>query len=170
MDDSANHHMDPALSVDRETLEREHQEHRGACGRVAVARWLGIPTPAWTGRVGPAYPAVGPWWTHTIENPAHRLIIRDEIDPDAKSLLLVAPPGWADTWRAHGLTVVLTGWMTRREAATHPDWRDNPHGKRPAWMVRAQHLHHPDEIDWDREKQPYINLPWGYHDEPELTP
>jgi hypothetical protein len=108
----------------RNLIKRMEEETIGACGEIAVGKFLG------------AFfvPGVGdyhrrPDCARDIEIRAtHRqdgsLIVRDNDHPDRRYVLALVD----------GLTVRLAGWLHGKEAR-RLEWHTNPNAYRPAWFV-----------------------------------
>lgn len=113
-----------ASTYQRTYLKRTEEEVVGACGEMVVAKALDC---YWIPSVNTFH--VESDLRRDVEvrataGTSNRLIVRAN-DPDDRMYVLVVgePP-----------TMTVVGWIYGHEAK-RDEWRDNPHGHRPAWFV-----------------------------------
>jgi len=100
----------------------------GACGEMAVAKYLGI---YWSGSLGDLKAKdVGEFQVRTASNHDYRLILHEADKDDGVFLLVtgVAPE------------LMLRGWIVARDGKKPENWSD-PKGGRPAFFVPQIALH-----------------------------
>jgi hypothetical protein len=100
----------------------------GACGELAVARFLGL---YWDGSVNTFKDGgdVQQYQVRTSPQHTHRLIIREDDDPDAIFFFVT---GMCPRYK-------IRGWIRGRDAM-RDKWLDDPHGREAAYFVPAKAL------------------------------
>jgi len=99
----------------------------GACGEMAVAKYLGI---YWGGHTGTFKKAdVGNNQVRTTSEPNGRLIVRERDNPEQRYWLVI---GTFPNYWIHG--------YIKGEDAQRDEWLDDPDNRPPAWFVPREFL------------------------------
>ena len=126
IDNLRNRRQDRYAGLPGEEAWRVHIE--GACGELAVAKWLGA---YWSGNLGNLRAAdVAGLEVRTATRDDYQLIVHPGDRADARFVLVT---GKAPLF-------VLRGWCYGREAQQDCYWSD-PRGGRPAFFVPQERLH-----------------------------
>ena len=130
----------------RSLFERLAHDVRGAVAEAAVAKFLGKPYQP-TADTFHELPDAHGLDVRSVDSdePGQSLIVRDD-DPDPRPVVLAVVNKNAAGDEPRECVVELAGWMTYGEAK-RPEWRRDPHGRRPAWFVPRSALRPVLELD-----------------------
>jgi hypothetical protein len=121
---SAMQQINHATTYDRTWVRRLHEETVGACGEIAVGKYLGawfVPSVNTFHRVPDCLENVEVRSTDIMDG---SLIVRDNDADDRRFILALV----------EGERVQLAGWIDGAEAKRE-EWKRNPNGYRLAWFV-----------------------------------
>lgn len=116
--------LDHATTYDRTMIKRLEEEVVGACGEIAVGKWIG----------GWFVPSVNTF--HRVPDCMHNIEVRSTARLDGK---LIVRNNDKDDRRfvlalVTGEMVSLAGWVLGADAK-RKEWAMNPNGNRDAWFV-----------------------------------